>query len=309
MDFTLTEYKKLFYSIGKSPVWTTFSGGEPFLRRDISAIIISFYQICRPKVINIPTNGILTDKIVRNVKSICEKCPKAQIIINISIDAIGEQHDKIRNVPDNYYNALITFKKLKQLNFKNLSVGIHTVISKFNVDNFANIAQSLIALQPDQYITEIAEERYELQNVGLHITPKLINYKAAVDFLIHRIKHTHIKKLMNKITQSFRLEYYDMVKKVLRDQTQIIPCFAGIASVQISPDGDVWACCIKAKPLGNLRKNKYNFRKIWQGKAFKNARKEIKNKSCFCPLANVAYTNMLLHYRTLFRVFCRGLKL
>ena len=72
-DLTLAEYKKIFQNLGKSPYWATFSGGEPFLRKEISQIITTFYTICRPKVINIPTNGILTDKIVRNVRTICEK--------------------------------------------------------------------------------------------------------------------------------------------------------------------------------------------------------------------------------------------
>jgi len=309
IDLTFLEYKKIFNNLGKSPYWATFSGGEPFLRKDIVKIITTFYDICKPKVINIPTNGLLIEKIVRNVKHICEKCPNSQIIINLSIDAIGEQHDRIRNVDDNYTNVINTFKKLKKLENKNLSVGIHTVISKFNVDNFASIANSLMALHPDQYITEIAEERHELQTIGLGVTPSLINYKAAVDFLIHRIKHTDIKKQMNKITQSFRLQYYTMVKNILRDKKQIIPCYAGITSTQISPDGDVWVCCVKAKPLGSLKKNNYDLKKVWRSKALTLARNEIKEKKCYCPLANAAYTNILMDTKTFLRVVYNSFKI
>ncbi|MCL2062931.1 MAG: 4Fe-4S cluster-binding domain-containing protein [Candidatus Cloacimonetes bacterium] len=372
-DMSLDEYKKVFYHLGKSPYWITFSGGEPFLRKDFTEIVKSFYDICKPRIINIPTNGILTNTIIKSIQDICQHCKKAQIIVNLSIDGIGDQHDQIRNVPGNYQKVILTFDKLKKMckatnnntdkplysridrsknidrkkqqtgniksslkykskgnnfvyqasikdknsnkinedaanniSFKNLSVGIHTVISKYNIDNFAMISNTLMELKPEQYITEIAEERHELMTVGVDITPELLNYKAAVDYLTHRIKHTDIEKRMNRITQAFRIEYYKLAKAILRFKTQIIPCYSGVVSCQIAPDGDVWACCIKAKSLGNLRKNKYNLKKILRNIKFKKERKYIKDKQCYCPLANASYTNMLLDFKTLFRVFYRS---
>jgi len=300
-NLTLSEYKEIFKSIGKSPYWITYSGGEPFLRDDIDEICIASYKICRPKIINIPTNGLLGDKIVKKVDKIAANCPKTNIIINLSIDGIGSQHDEIRQIPGNFEKVLYTFKKLKKLKHKNLSIGIHSVISKFNVEDFSRIATYLMNLKPDSYVTEIAENRVELDTIDSDISPKPISYKAAVDFLIHRIKHTKSKGT-NRITQAFRIEYYELVKKILRDKTQVIPCYAGIASVQISPDGEVWSCCIKAKSMGNLRENGYNFKKIFYNAKFEKERKSIKAKECYCPLANAAYTNMLMDIPTLFRV-------
>ena len=301
-DMSVDEFKRVFSSLKKSPYWVTFSGGEPFLRKDLPQIINACYDLCQPKIINIPTNGILTHKIKDYVKAICQHCEKAQIIVNLSIDGIDEEHDKIRNVKGNYSRAINSYRELKKLKMKNLSVGIHSVISRYNVDNFTCIANTLMNLEPDQYITEIAEERQELHTIGMRITPELIKYKAAADFLIHRIKHTDIKKSTNKIAQAFRIEYYNFVKDILRDKKQIIPCYSGIASAQIAPNGDVWVCCVKGRPLGNLRKSNYNFSEIWKNIEFRNERKSIRRKECYCPLANSAYTNMLLDIKTLFRV-------
>jgi len=301
------EYKKIFKKIGKSPYWITLSGGEPFLRNDIVEVCKIIYRYSKPGIINIPSNGILTNKIVQDVKKISVSCPKTQIIINLSIDGIGKQHDNIRQVPGNYEKVMETFRKLKELKLSNLNVGIHTVISRFNVKNFANIANTLMSFNPDSYITEIAEERNELDTIGKDIAPNLLFYKSAVDYLIHRIKHGKFKG-MNRITQAFRIEYYNLVKRILRDKKQIIPCYAGIASVQISPEGDVWSCCIKAKKMGNLRVSNYNFKKIWLNQKFYEERKSIKNKECYCPLANASYTNMLMDFPTLCRVFLRIIK-
>ncbi len=302
---SVEQYKKIFKKVGKSPYWITFSGGEPFLRNDIVEVITEIYKVSKPKIINIPSNGILTKKIVENVKAITHNCKKAQIVINLSIDAIGPDHDKIRNVPGNYAKVIATYNRLKRLDANNLSVGIHTVISNFNVSNFSNIARELMEMNPDSYITEIAEERVELDTIGTNITPNMIKYKSAIDFLIHRIKNGNYSGLQ-KITMAFRVEYYNLVKKVLRDKTQIIPCYAGIASCQISPNGDVWSCCIKAKSLGNLVEKNYNFKKIWFSREFARERISIHNKECYCPLANASYTNMLMDFPTLWRVFYRS---
>ncbi len=304
-NLTVEEYAKIFRSVGKTPYWITFSGGEPFLRRDIVEVISTIYRISRPNIINIPTNGLLVDTIVEKTKQIALACPKAQVIVNVSIDGIEDQHDEIRNVPGNYKKAVSTFNKLKALKLPNLSVGIHTVISKFNVDSFHSVANELMRLEPDSYITEIAEERGELDTIGLDITPSGVAYKSAIDYLIHRIKNEQYKG-MSKITMAFRIEYYNMVMRIMRDETQVIPCYAGLASAQISPDGKLWSCCVKANPLGSLRDKKYKFSKVWFSKKAKAERKSIHHKECWCPLANASYTNMLMNIPTLMRVSYRS---
>ena len=304
-QLNLSEYKKLFQKIGKSPYWVTISGGEPFLRKDLPEILFALDKYCRPRIINIPTNGILTPRILYMVRQICKALPKTEIIINLSIDGIEEEHDRIRNVEGSYQKVTNTYKALKKLKYKNLTVGIHTVISKFNVENFPAVAAAMLQMAPDSYITEIAEERNELLNIGKNITPTALEYRAAIDFLLHRIKNRKFSG-MSRITQAFRIEYYNLVKKILRDKKQIIPCYAGVVSCQIAPNGDLWMCCIKADPLGNLPQQDYNFKAIWFSKKARMERREIRKRHCYCPLANSSYTNLLLNIPALMRVFYRS---
>jgi molybdenum cofactor biosynthesis enzyme MoaA len=62
-EFTLEEFRRTFQSLGRALYWLTISGGEPFLRKDIVEICRSAYENCRPKIINIPTNGFLSNSI------------------------------------------------------------------------------------------------------------------------------------------------------------------------------------------------------------------------------------------------------
>src|SRR5207237_9364159 len=107
-----------------------------------------------------------------------------------------------------------------------------------------------------------------------------------------------------RFTQSFRAQYYQLAKRTLSEQKQVIPCLAGWASAHIAPNGDVWSCCIRAEAVANLRDHKCDLPPIWfehQGR-LRAMRKSIKNRECYCPMANAAYANMLLHLPTMARV-------
>ncbi len=298
---TLDEYDKIFRSLGRSLYWITISGGEPFLRNDISDIYQSAVVNCNPQIITIATNGLLSSMIPGEVEKFARFSQKTKIIINLSIDGIDEDHDLIRNARYGYKKVIETFKELKKLDLPNLTVGIHTVISKFNVQGFKNTYRDLIRMKPDSYITEIAEERVELDTVGCDITPDLEEYSKAVDFLIAQIKDEHYKGV-SAITKAYRLYYYALVKRILKEERQVLPCYAGYLSAQIAPDGEVWACCTKAESMGNLRDAGYDFRKVWFSKKANEIRSPIRTQQCFCPLANASYTNMLVSYRAMVSV-------
>jgi MoaA/NifB/PqqE/SkfB family radical SAM enzyme len=300
-ELTLDEWDQVSRTVGKDIFWITFSGGEPFLRRDLVDLVCLFYNQCRPSIINIPTNGILTNVILDTVERIAVFCSKAKIIVNVSIDEIGERHDEIRGVSGSYERASKTFESLKDLNLPNLSVGIHTVISRFNVDNFRDIHQEMMAFHPDSYVTEIAEEREELGTIDANITPECAKYAEAIDFLVGEMRASNCNG-MGAVTRAFRVEYYEMVKQMLRDHGPVIPCYAGFASAQIAPDGEVWMCCTKAESIGNLREENYDFKRIWFSDKADRLRENIKRGDCYCPLANVAYTNMLMNAKSLAKV-------
>jgi len=307
-ELTVDEYDKIFRTIGKSAYWITISGGEPFLRRDLEEIIKVIYKRCKPSIINIPTNGLLFKEIPQRVKAIAQSCPKSNIVINLSIDDLESRDDEIRGIPGAYEKAIKTFEGLKKIDLCNVNVGIHTVISKFNVDRFHEIAAGLMDLHPDSYITEIAEKRVELGTMDEDITPRVMDYSQAIDFLLHKIRNTPFKG-MNKITQTFRIEYYKMVKKILKEQRRVLPCYAGILSAQLVPNGDVWPCCIKAFVVGNVKDYGYNFKKLWKKSALlKKERNAIRKEKCYCPMANASYTNMLMSNRILFKAVLRLLK-
>src|SRR3984893_5819512 len=296
-DLTLPEWDRVFESLGRAPYWFTFSGGEPTLRKELPDMVASAYRHCRPGIINIPTNGIQHKVVPGRVERVLQAAPKSEVIINLSLDALGLKHDEVRGVRGNWAHAMKTYGALKELkkHYKHLTLGVHTVISNFNIDSFQELCEFVSSeLQPDSFITEIAEERVELDTVGLGITPTPERYTVAIDTLLESLRDQRLTGVA-EVAQAFRRRYYELVKRTLREQRQVIPCMAGVASAQIAPNGDVWTCCVRAQSMGNVREHNYDFRSVWTTGKAKQLRRSIKAGECYCPLANASYTNMLLH--------------
>src|ERR1700680_2770704 len=300
-DFTIEEYDKTCASIGRDAYWFTFSGGEPTLRKDLPEMVEAAYRHCHPGIINIPTNGIQDKIIPERVERVLQAAPGSEVIINLSLDGIGVKHDIVRGVKGNFERSMRTYAGLKALKgrYKNFTLGVHTVISNFNIDEFENIyAFVRDELKPDSFISEIAEERVELDTVGMGITPPIQKYQPVIERLQEGIRNAEFNGV-SRITQAFRDRYYDIVKRTLVEKRQVIPCLAGVASAQIAPNGDVWTCCIRAESVGNLREHNYDFAATWRTAKANELRRSIKAGECYCPLANASYTNMLCHIPTL----------
>jgi MoaA/NifB/PqqE/SkfB family radical SAM enzyme len=300
-ELTTEEWERVFSKIGATPYYLTLSGGEPFLRDDITGIVSAAVRFCRPGIITIPTNALLTSVVPRRVEEIARAANGIELGINVSLDGVGEEHDAIRGVKGNYDRALETYQALRALSSPNLTLSIHTVVSRLNVQRLPQIYDELSRLEPDSYISEVAEERVELGTIGADITPSPEEYAHVADFLAAQARNgTHTG--LARITQAFRAQYYDLAKRILAERRQVIPCYAGFSSAHIAPDGDVWSCCTRAEPLGNLRETDYDLRPIWLGERADAVRRSIAAGECYCPMANVSYSNMLLHAPTLARV-------
>jgi MoaA/NifB/PqqE/SkfB family radical SAM enzyme len=300
-ELTLDEWDKVLASLGRAPYWFTISGGEPLMYPHVVELAELAYRHCRPGVINIPTNAILST-IPDRVERIARACPDSQLIVNLSLDGVGPKHDHIRGIRGNFE---LFEERLGQLlalrrRVRNLTIGIHSVVSVFSVGHLDELIAYADRAGADQFITEIAEPRVELDTVGLPITPSKEAYGKAIDRLVKHVKDKQYSG-MAKFTEAMRIEYYKLVKRILDEEDQVIPCYAGWASAHIYANGTVWPCCVRADDLGRLRDVGYDFKRIWFGEKIREARRSIAAKECHCPLANASYTNMLQDLPTMVR--------
>lgn len=77
-NLTLDEYQKIFKNIGKCHTGLLSAEEEPFLRNDIVDVVTAIYKISHPRIINIPTNGILVQTIIEKTDAIASACTKSK---------------------------------------------------------------------------------------------------------------------------------------------------------------------------------------------------------------------------------------
>lgn len=303
---TLDEYEKIFASIGRAPRWVTFTGGEPFLRPDLSDVVLSFDRHCRPRVVNIPTNGSFPTRVEEGIDRIARALKPRSLIVNLSIDEVGRAHDALRGLKGNWELAMQTAAVLRRLRERhdNLVFGVNTVISRFNEDRFPEIAARVDELMPDSYVAEVAGRRIELGTERAHIVPSREGILRALTFLRGRTRRTG--RFIEALVASLRAEYYGVLERHTKAQQEILPCYAAVTSAHIMPEGKVWACCVLGEELGQLRKSDYDFPAIWYGAAARSIRARIKRERCNCTLANQTYMNMLMDPRSLIRAGSRA---
>ena len=148
-DFTLEEYEKTFRSMEGVPIWVTVSGGDQFVRSDLPELFGLIRRILRPRIINLPMNGLITKQIEKQMPGIVEATKGSKLIVNLSLDDIGTRHDEIRGARDNWEKMMKARDLMLDLQKSNphVTVGIHTVISSHNVERIPEIHAELKKLR------------------------------------------------------------------------------------------------------------------------------------------------------------------
>lgn len=315
-DLKLDEIEKIFSTM-KPVYFFNLSGGEPYLREDLPQIVRLARKYLKPRVIHTPTNALMPariDKMTREIMEIiAEYDETVPFTVKPSIDGVGEMHDEIRGVPGNFEKLLETIEILKKVeqDYPNFHLELGTVISNFNIDHLSEIEDFVHSLGVESYRNEVAEQRTEFFNIGDPITPDAETYQRLIREFARKIEENIAsKKSLAKTTEAMRVVYYDIAGRILKEKRQVIPCYAGVSNVHINYDGGVWPCCVLGydKQMGNLRDYDYDFQKLWHSDRAKEVRRYIREKNCACPLANQGYSNLLLHFPSLWKAGVKAIK-
>ena len=300
-ELSLDEIERIFRGM-RHIYFFNVSGGEPFLREDLADIFDLAMRYLTPRVLHTPTNALSPKRIEETTIQILQRMRRsgydAPLTVKPSLDGIGEQHDRIRGVPGNFGRFLETLDRLQRLQqpYPQLHVEVGTVISRANMADVDAIADFVHTLGVESYRNEIAEQRAEFFNIGDPITPSAKEYGDLVRGFARRIReNTTRKRDLAKMTESLRLVYYEYASRILSENRQVLPCYAGITNAHINPYGQVWPCCVLGydQPMGELREAEYDFERVWQSQQAAQVRAYIKAGNCACPLANQAYSNIL----------------
>ena len=122
-------------------MWLAFSGGEVYLRKDLVEISKLFYDRNSPAVMLYPSNGLLPDLIRDQTEQIAEHCRSSVVVVKLSLDGVGSEHDKLRDTRGNFDKTMQTYKLLLGLldANPNFELGFNTVLTAQNQDKAEEI--------------------------------------------------------------------------------------------------------------------------------------------------------------------------
>ncbi len=279
LDLSVDEIRKIFISLGRID-YIYLAGGEPFIRDDLVKILQAIYKYSKPDTMNISTNGQIVENTFSTVENFLKDHPKVNLIVKVSIDGVGSDHDQIRDTPGAFVKVMETYYSLMKLKkrFRRLKVGINTVFSAFNQDKIFNIYDYFSNLNPPPDCMAQLLVRDEPRDPNCKRGLKLDIYKLWTELYVADM-------IRGKFEHDFKVKIgtimmFDYIYRIISHNKWQIGCYAGVSGGFIDNEGMVGAC-EHTIPFGKLRECNYDFRKLWHSDQANKVREEIFNR-CFC---------------------------
>jgi radical SAM protein with 4Fe4S-binding SPASM domain len=272
--------------------WVDLTGGEIFLRPDIDDIfdaVVSGWS--RLALLHFPTNGFLTDRIVRSVERFAGREP-VRTFVTVSLDGDEQTNDEIRGIKGGFRRQIETFNALRRI------PGIATVfgvtLSAYNLGRFAQTLDACVRECPGLTVKDI---HLNVAQVSGHYYDNAGASAMRVDASAARKELHEYRSLRGRprsATELLEATYLRYLDEFLQTGRTPMPCHALRSSCFVDPWGVVYPCISYSKPIGNLRETDMRLDPIWNAHQTRRLQDEIWNGQCpQCWTACEAYQSIL----------------
>jgi radical SAM protein with 4Fe4S-binding SPASM domain len=274
-ELTIDEYDRLARSMGPM-LQVTFTGGSPELRKDLPDLVERFYEHCQPANMTFCMLGHSTARILTQAEEMLRRCPKQKFKIGISLDGLGEDHDRLRGIPGLFDRVVATVHGLADLkrHYPNLRVDIGMTVHGLNYQTIFRTAEWVRANLPVDVLKPILVRGDPLNantlddickttylNVVDQDAPWLSGARLGRDFSLFDYL-VHAKEKVSR----------DIVVQTSHTGTAPVTCAGARETAVIYPTGDIAGCELREDVLGNIRETGFNFRRVWFGDKAQNFR-------------------------------------
>lgn len=238
----------LFKDVG----YVANSGGECTVRSDFRDILFAEHEALPKARLNISTNGLLPDKVLSIAKEACQAGIKLEV--GISLDGIGESHDRIRGVPGNFQKVVHLLDGLSEL-----PVDVNTG-----------------ATLDGRHIKDNMEAKAFVEARGLHW---IFHWFNVSPFYSNTTAEDRDLEGIKNALMSFKPDLYrQMWLDSLKGKKPKFKCFALNTFLVLKCNGDVVPCLsLWNDVIGNMRTS--TPKSVWYGKKADEVRVKVRNCS------------------------------
>jgi len=289
-ELTKDEWGKFFRNLGNDLHWLLISGGEPFMREDLTDIIESINSK-NLSILSMNTNGFLSEKIFNDIQKILKILPqKTKFFLTVSLNGFEKTHNLVTGI-NSYDRAENTYALLKTLEtkMKIFNLERELTVSKYNLKEFKAMIDDLNRKRIPFTLT-FAQESEFYENVDKKAMLSQ-NDRIALANILREIKIPMYKKedLIKRMFKRLAIRSFEK-------PGQPIPCYSSWSSVRIDPYGNVYPCIILNDIIGNLKDNDLDLKKTLMNSNIKSIQKKIKNNGCSCWTPCEAYQTIIQNF-------------
>jgi radical SAM protein with 4Fe4S-binding SPASM domain len=244
-------------------------GSEPLLRRDSMDIIEGMRALGLQ--VDVITNGTLF------TTALSERIVRAGVArVTVSIDAVGERHDRIRGQVRAYERSMEGLRRLmetrERLHASTPVLAVHATISALNTDVLEEISSLQESLGLDvsfQLASETSPEEVRESQLDGHVVAGEEFVSRDGTFLPDVEGVKRIRAFLNRPGILARHPTLAILKSmsdddILRGRFPVRRCNVVRGEIMIDPYGDVRPCShLEAYSYGNVREK--TVREIWSG--------------------------------------------
>lgn len=249
--------------------FVNLTGGEPFLREDLSEIVEVMFRKA-PRIV-ISTSGWHTEKVL----ALAERFPK--IGIRVSIEGLSQKNDELRGRPGGFDRGLRTLLGLRKMGVKDIGFGI--TVSNHNSEDMLWLYE-LARNFKMEFATAAFHNSYYFHKDNNFITNQnevIANFAELIDRLLTE----------NSPKSWFRAFFNLGLINYVRGGKRLLPCEAGTVNFFVDPYGEVYPCNgLEEKywkeSMGNIRQAK-SFDQIWFSEKADKVRENVRTcpKNCW----------------------------
>jgi MoaA/NifB/PqqE/SkfB family radical SAM enzyme len=268
------------------------SGGEPFLRPELGEILVMFARHNGAGNVNLPTNGLLPEKIFRTLDYVLEHAPELSIDLNFSLDGLANTHDAIRGVPNNFTRTLETMRQAeaRYRDAGRLRRNVLTVITRENYHEIVQLGLKLLAETncsghyfetlrdggPDASLKRMTRE--QLTELHRRLMPLHRAYARKL--------FAHLKPGVRHFAEMYYLGnlrlHFDLHEQCLEKPAPWpMACTAGQTTLVVDHNGRFRSCEMRPA-IGNLAEFDFNVRAVLASEAMRREVEAIPRDQCWC---------------------------
>ncbi len=269
-ELTIEEIERIFQQLPPLDA-VRLTGGEPFVRPDLTAIAARVHRHLRPAFLHVTTNGFLTDRIVK----FCAERPRAlPLRLLVSLDGMEARHNAIRGRETAWQTATATLRALAPRRREwNLHLSVNqTILDAEGAGQFRALRAFLAPLdiRPQAVLGYDLSATYSTES-ELDVAPK-----TAGEFNpFGRFQPAELRQLLDLLEADTRdlplpervakqFYYRGLRRRLLEGRAEPRPpCVALRAHLRLYPNGDVPTCQFNSRRVGNLRRQ--TFAEVWRG--------------------------------------------